>query len=264
MVSTLPKANWSMKWGAASHHNSTLLVAEGSSVISRQQQKAILEHTRRNVEQLVAIVPLIPREDLCPSSAIFGNHSRGTSQPRENSQINGIRIRGIDTSNTVLKMNRPHLFQNSDRRCSKCINIIRQVEKDESPYWTEYRDGAHVKKHGYEVCTDHFQPNHPCRTCSSHLQARQYEKLGDHLVEAHDITRDRSSVSEKGCCYLCLLCLQLKCRNGFKSNGTQLVMENGLKQAFIHANRSNARIDLQLFSESIDGLVAIARYLPEG
>jgi hypothetical protein len=159
-------------------------------------------------------------------------------------------------------MNRPHLFQSSDRRCSKCINIIRQVEKDESPYWTEYRDGAHVEKHG--GLTGHFLPNHLCRTCSSHLQARQYEKLGDHLVKAHDITRDRSSVSEKGCCYLCLLCLQLKCRNGFKSNSTQPVMENGLKQASINANKYDSRIDLQLFSESIDGLVAIARYLPEG
>jgi hypothetical protein len=102
----------------------TLLPAEGSSVISRQLHKAILEHIRRNVEQLATIIPLIPREDLCSSSAIFENHSRGTSQPRENSRINGTTIRRPDTSNTILKMSYPHLFHDSNRRCSKCTDRL--------------------------------------------------------------------------------------------------------------------------------------------
>ena len=71
-------------------------------------------------------------------------------------------------------------------------------------------------------------------------------------------------VSEKGCCYLCLLCLQLKCRNGFESNGIQPVMKNGQKHAFIDAIAYDGRSDLQLFSDSIGGLVDIARYLPQG
>jgi hypothetical protein len=114
------------------------------------------------------------------------------------------------------------------------------------------------------VRTGHYQPKYPCRNCSNHLQAGQYEKLGDHLIKARDIPRDRSTVSEKGCCYLCLLCLQLKCINGFKSNGTQTVMKNGQKYDFIDASEFGGRSGLQLFSDSIDRLVDIARYLPEG
>jgi len=165
-------------------------------------------------------------------------------------------------------MDRPHLVHDSNHRCSKCMDIVSQVEQDESPHWVDYYGGEHVERKLWpsvpSVRARHYQPKYLCQNCLNHLRAGQYEKLGDHLIRAHDTPGDRSMVSEKGCCYLCLLCLQLKCRNGFKSNGTQPVMKSGKKHAFIDASESGGRIDLQLFSESIDGLLNITRYLPRG
>lgn len=165
-------------------------------------------------------------------------------------------------------MNRLHLFHDSNRLCSKRKDVASQVEQDESPHWVQYLADKHVhrprKDFGTAKRTGHYQPNYSCGNCSNHLQAREYGKLGNNLIKAHDTPRERRTVSEKGCCYLCLLCLQLKCRNGFKSNGTQSVIKNGQKHAFMDPSESDGVSELQLFSDSFDGLVDISRYLPQG
>jgi len=144
------------------------------------------------------------------------------------------------------------------------MDIVSQVEQDESPHWVDYYGGERKLWPSVpSVRARHYQPKYQCQNCLNHLRAGQYEKLGKHLIRAHDTPGDRSMVSEKGCCYLCLLCLQLKCRNGLGSNGFQPVMKNRQKHAFIDAIAYN-RSGLQLFSDSIRGLVDIASYLPQG
>jgi hypothetical protein len=105
-----------------------------------------------------------------------------------------------------------------------------------------------------------YNQNYPCIICRSNLASLKYHRLGDNLIEAHESTESLNKIPREGCCFLCLLLFQFKCRNGyFQSPNILPAKNNGLK-AF-HFLRAET---LLLFSHSIDEPVTIDRYLPQG
>ena len=154
-------------------------------------------------------------------------------------------------------MENPSLYPDGSTRCSRCLDIVRQVEQSESSYWQNAKDALSTSTHR------DYEPSSSCSTCRKHLQCWQYGSLGSHLWEAHDNPKVMVTMSGD-CCYICLLCLQLKCRNGFQSNSAQLFKTDVQMLNVTYRTEGAHPGDIQFFSASVDGLVDIAYYLPHG
>jgi hypothetical protein len=103
-------------------------------------------------------------------------------------------------------------------RCSKCVNMVLKLGQiifawhpPASDPASEYMGPARTKK----IDQKPYQLETLCMICQHNLFLNEYHKLGNNLIEAHESTEKGMTMLRRGCCYMCLLLFQLKCRNGF-------------------------------------------------
>lgn len=172
----------------------------------------------------------------------------------------------LDHSKLTSETNEHHLFHDGVLRCTKCIKIVQQLGEVGNSYLGDEEEHVlgHMapKKWRRGNRRRLYEPNILCIMCQRHILSRHYHKLGDHLLEAHESTGKGNAVPREGCCYLCLLSFQFKCRNGFLQSASTISAQNG--RLTISFNGLGPLGDLQFFSDSIDEPVRIDRYLPQG
>jgi len=156
------------------------------------------------------------------------------------------------------------LFHDGSSRCSKCINIVQQLGDGQNPFLKlddEEEEFPLQKKHRRR----RYEPNYPCMTCQGLLGSKEYHRLSDHLLDAHESAgkeHQEIMIPREGCCFLCLLVLQFKCRNDFPPRMRTPPENNG---KLTYTGIGFARLgQLQFFSDTINEPVIINRYLPQG
>jgi hypothetical protein len=161
-----------------------------------------------------------------------------------------------------------HLFHDGSLRCPKCVDIVQHLGEVENRYIVdEDKDEDDLVPEGnppnkFRYRKKQYEPVSPCVTCQRQIGSRDYHKLGDHLLEAHESPGKEKKMLKEGCCYLCLILLQFKCRNGFPQLESTLSAKDG---RLTYSGYGLARLGyLQFFSDSIDEPINIDRYLPRG
>ncbi|KAM3066308.1 hypothetical protein ACMFMG_003181 [Clarireedia jacksonii] len=159
------------------------------------------------------------------------------------------------------------LSSDSTVQCVKCTNIVQNLTEMKNLYVDGHGKETHIRgdmapKISFSNESRRlYDSNSLCIRCQHCIHLGTYDQIGGNLIKAHEAAANKDAVPREGCCYVCLLMFQLKCRNGFLESA-RLIWARYAPSLVSFESRTLPQ--QQFFSDVLEKPVAINQYLPQG